>query len=216
VRCNRNSHIVDRRLRHSAFWLLASAFVFSSFSGCSRPDYFPLKPGRTWTLLGRTYATDGSDTTEIAERTYTFAVRDWRNDSSFGRVAVVELTGEPFYGSTWYLQKRRDGVWLLLPAATGGEIEAPTDWIRILAPPLKPERAWVGNRAWDVAFELRAIEDVATPARAFRRCVRIRVRVSGEGEFIDYWLAPNAGLVRWQRRFGPDHFETAELVSAEP
>jgi hypothetical protein len=111
------------------------------------------------------------------------------------------------------VQKRRDGVWLLLPGAAGADFEAPPDWIKILAPPLKPERAWVGNQAWGVAFEVRAIEDVATPAGSFRRCVRIRVRVSGEGDFIDYWLAPGAGLVRWQRRLSPGHFEIAELVS---
>jgi hypothetical protein len=133
-----------------------------------------------------------------------------RNDPGLGRVAVVELSRDPFYGTTWYLRKRHNEVWLHLPGASGPDLDAPSDWVKILSPPLRPERSWLGNRTWGVGFEVRALEDITTPAGSFRRCVRIRV--SGEGDVIDYWLAPNAGLVRWQRRLGPGRIEDAAIV----
>ncbi len=179
---------------------------------CTRPDYFPLRPGRTWTLAGRTLAVTGTDTTIIAERTYTISIIGTRNDRQFGRLTIVKLSGQPFYGTTWYLQPRRDGLWLLL-TGLGDATASSADWLRILAPPLRPGRAWIGNTTNNVSFEVRAREAIKTPAGHFPHTISIRARLPETGEFIHYWLAPGTGPVRWYRHFAAGYTEIAELVS---
>lgn len=179
---------------------------------CTRPDYFPLRPGRTWTLAGHTFTITGTDTTIIAERTYTISIIGTRNDSQFGRLTILKLSGHPFYGTTWYLQSRRDGLWLLL-TDLGDATASSADWLRILAPPLRPGRAWIGNTTNNVSFEVRAREEIKTPAGHFPHTIPIRARLPETGEFIHYWLAADTGPVRWYRHFAAGYAEIVELVS---
>lgn len=179
---------------------------------CHRPDYFPLRPGTILTFAARTVDTSNIDSTVVEEHGYTFAVTGTRNEPGLGRLVEVELRRDSAAASRWLFQRRRDGVWLLLPGVASDFPTAP-GWLRIVEWPLRVDRAWYGNDTRDVEFEVRAIETIETPAGRFEKCFHIRARAPGSGSPVDFWLAPDTGVVRWSRAAGRGRVEISQLVS---
>jgi hypothetical protein len=178
---------------------------------CAPPDYFPLRPGTH--LAFRAVTIGEQDSAVVAEHAYLFDFTAPRTEPGLGKLQAVEFrrdSGEP---STWYFQRRRDGVWLLLPGVANADVPPVPGWLKVLELPLRAERIWYADAERGAAFELVGFEDVAVPAGNFARCARIRVHTGEARALIDFWLAPGAGLVRWRRRLGAGRVEISELVS---
>ena len=179
---------------------------------CRRPDYFPLRPGAGLTFAARTVEVTNGDSLVVEEHGYSFTVTGTRTETGLGRLIEVEFRRDSGAASKWLFQRRRDGVWLVLPGVASDFPTAP-GWLQIVQWPLRVDRMWYGNAERDVGFEVRAIETVEIPAGRFEKCFRIRARTAGSDSPIDFWLAPDTGLVRWTRGAGRDRVEISELVS---
>ena len=111
---------------------------------------------------------------------------------------------------SFFFRKTRDAVFVL-PASHLDGLELTSGWVKLLELPLREGGFWYGDAENSASFEVMARETVETPLGRFRDCFRIRIHAP-EPYLMDVWLAPDAGIVRWLRRFSGTRFEVSELV----
>jgi len=190
--------------------LAATALLLAAVPGlsCRKPDYFPLKEHQQWHFAATEYAVVPPDTAETEVRTYVIAVTGSAIEPGVGRVYEVRLTrgGEPYL--SFFFGKTRDAVYVL-PASHLDGLEPTSGWLRLLELPLRAGALWYGDRERSASFEVMTREEIETPLGTSRDCFRIRIHAP-QPYLMDVWLAPNAGVVRWVRRFSPARFEVAE------
>jgi hypothetical protein len=177
---------------------------------CRRPDYFPLKVNEEWRYAATEYEVVPPETTETETRTYTIAVTASAVEPGLGLVYEVRITHneEPYL--VFSFRKTRNAVFVLPTSHLGG-IEPNSGWLKLLELPLRESAFWYGDAEHSVSFEAMARADTETPAGRFRDCFRVRVHAA-EPYLIDFWLAPDAGIIRWHRRFSSSRFENADRI----
>jgi len=189
-----------------ALLLLAGVAAFA----CRRPDYFPLKDNQVWR-----YAATGCEvlpphTIETESLTYAIAVTGSAVEPGLGRVYEVRIRrgDEPYMA--FFFRKTRDALFVL-PASHLDGLEPTSGWVKLLELPLRVGAFWYGDEERSVSFEVMARETVEASMGRFRDCFRIRIHAP-EPYLIDVWLAPDAGIIRWNRRFSASWFEVAERI----
>jgi hypothetical protein len=176
---------------------------------CRKPDYFPLKDGQVWRYAATGYEVVQTDTIETENLTYAIAVTGSGTEAGLGKVYEATITRDDESYLSFFFRKTKDAV-SVLPAAHLDGLEPTSGWVKLLELPLRKDAFWYGDAEHSVSFEVMAREDISVPAGAFRNCFRIRIHAA-EPYVIDFWLAPNKGIVQWQRRFSRTRFETARL-----
>lgn len=186
--------------------LLATLAVLS----CHRPDYFPLKDNMELRFAATEYEVVGNDTTRTESPTYAMAVTDSAFVPNLGRVYDIQVTRDEEPYMSFFLRKTRDGIFVL-PASQVDEIEMAQGWVRLLEVPLRENALWYGDTERSVSFEVVAREDVMTSAGRVRNCFRIRIHAD-EPYLMDIWLAPDVGIIRWNRRLPASRYELSERL----
>lgn len=196
---------------HERIGRLVVALVLGGLAAiaCRKSDYFPLDDGRTWRYAAAGYEVVGTDTIVTENRTYAIVVTGSGIEAGLGKVYELRITRDDEPYLSFFLRKTRDAV-LVLPAAHLDGRQPTSGWVRLLELPLRNDAFWYGDAEHSVSFEATAREDVFVPAGRFAHCFRIRIHAA-EPYVIDFWLAPNAGIVQWQRRLSRNRFETARL-----
>ncbi len=177
---------------------------------CRQPDYFPLRENQQWRYVASGYETVLLDTTEARGRTYAIAVTGSAAEPGLGRVCEMHITRDEEPYMSFFFRKTRNAVFVLLASHLDG-LEPTSGWVKLLELPLREGGFWYGDAEHSVSFEVMARETVETPMGRFRDCFRIRIHAP-EPYLMDVWLAPDAGIVRWLRRFSGTRFEVSELV----
>ena len=177
---------------------------------CRKPDYFPLRENQQWRYVASGYEIVPPDTAEAGGRTYAIAVTGSATEPGIGKVYEVRVTrdGEPYL--SFYFRKTRNAVFVL-PASHLDGLEPTSGWVKLLELPLREGGFWYGDAENSVSFEVMARETVETPMGRFCDCFRIRIHAP-EPYLMDVWLAPDAGIVRWNRRFSSTRFEVVERI----
>jgi hypothetical protein len=178
-------------------------------AACRRPDYFPLSDGRAWRYAATGYEVTGTDTVETDSLTYAIMVAGSGTEAGLGRVYEVRVTRDDEPYLSFFFRKTRNAV-LVLPSTHLDGLEPTPGWVRLFELPLRKAAFWYGDAEHSTSFEVTAREDIAVPVGVFRNCFRVRVHAP-EPYVIDFWLAPNMGIVQWQRRFSKSRFENARL-----
>ncbi len=183
------------------------------FVSCRRPDYFPLADGQTWRYATTVYEVAETDTVGTEGLTYEIAVTGSGMEAGLGKVYEVRITrdDEPFL--SFFFRKTRDAVFVL-PASHLDGLEPTAGWEKLLELPLRKDAFWYGDAGHSVSFEVLAQEAVSVPAGTFH-CFRVRLHAA-EPWTLDFWLAPDAGVVKWHRRFSKTRFEKTELTTKTP
>ena len=101
----------------------------------------------------------------------------------------------------------------VLPSSHLDGLKPTPGWVKLLELPLRENAFFHGDDENPLSLEAAAREDISVPGGAFRNCFRIRIHAA-EPPIMDFRLAPNKRVVRWQRRLSRNRFETARL-SAE-
>jgi hypothetical protein len=153
------------------------------------------------------------DSSIIEKHTYTFAFAGTRSEPGFGRLHVVEFGRDLGSASTWLFQRRRDGVYLLLPGVAADDVPTVPGWLKIVEFPMRAERMWYADDQHGAAFELLGFERASVPAGSLNRCARIRAHTGESHSLLDFWLAPDQGLIRWERRLSRNRVEVSERMS---
>jgi hypothetical protein len=197
-----------RRTRSSAeaVLLLAAVAVIS----CRKPDYFPLKDSQEWWYAATEYEISPPDTTTTDGRIYAIAVTGSAAEPGLGKVYEVRITRDEEPHLSFYFRKTRSAVFVL-PASHLDGLEPTPDWVKLLELPLREGGFWYGDAERSVSFEVMARETVETPMGRFRGCFRIRIHAP-QPYLIDVWIAPDAGIIRWNRRFSSTRFEVVERI----
>lgn len=186
--------------------LLLGLAVFS----CRKPDHFPLKDNQEWWYAATEYDIVLPDTTTTDGRTYTIAVTGSAVEPGLGKVYEVRITRDEEPYLSFYFRKTRSAVFVL-PASHLDGLEPTSSWVKLLELPLREDGFWYGDAERSVSFEVMARETVETPMGRFRDCFRIRIHAP-QPYLMDVWLAPDAGIVRWLRRFSGTRFEVSEIA----
>jgi hypothetical protein len=176
---------------------------------CRRPDYLPIRDGQAWRFAGVTEV-DAVEESEYESLAYAISVAGSATAAGLGRVNEVLITrnDEPYM--TFFLRKTKAALFAL-PASHLDGWEPTSGWVRLLELPLREGALWYGDEARAVSFEVMAREDIAVPAGRFRDCFRIRIHAAAPYA-MDFWLAPDEGIVRWNRRLSPSRRELAERI----
>ena len=177
---------------------------------CRKPDYFPLQDNQVRRYAG-VLEVMPTETGERESLAYTIAVTGSAVEPGLGRVWEVRITRnqEPFL--SFFVRKTKDAVFIL-PASHLDGLELTSGWVKLLELPLRADAFWYGDAEHSVSFEVMAREDLVTPAGRFRNCFRLQIHAP-EPYVITFWLAPDAGIVRWNRRFTAHRREVTELIS---
>lgn len=177
---------------------------------CRKPDYFPLRENREWRYTARECRTITPDTVETKTATYVIAVTGSAVEPGLGSVYEVRISrGEKPYLS-FYFRKTRNAVFVL-PASHLDGFEPTSGWLKLLELPLRDGGFWYGDPEHSASFEVMARETVETPMGRFHDCFRIRIHAP-EPYLMDVWLAPDAGIVRWQRTFSSFRSENSVRI----
>jgi hypothetical protein len=186
--------------------LLASVAALA----CRKPDYFPLRDQPVWRYAATGSEVRQSQTIGTESLTYAIAVTGSAIQPGLGRVYDVRITRneEPYL--SLFFRKTRDAVFVL-PASHLDGIEPTSGWVRLLELPLREGAFWYGDAQHSVSFEVMARDSVEIPAGRFRNCFRIRVHAPNP-YLMDVWLAPDAGIVRWQRTFSSVRSENSVRI----
>ncbi len=98
-----------------------------------------------------------------------------------------------------------------MPTSHPGRLEPTSGWLKLLELPPRESAFWYGDAEHSVSFEVMARVDMETPAGHFRNCFLVRVHAA-EPYLIDFWLAPNMGIIHWHRHLSAARFEVAERI----
>jgi hypothetical protein len=177
---------------------------------CRKPDYFPLREKQELRYAATDYRSATSDTVETGASAYVIAVTGSTPEPGIGRVFAVRISRNGERYLSFLFRKTRDAVFVL-PASHLDGLEPTSGWVKLLELPLREGGFWYGDAEHSASFEVMAHETVETPAGGFRDCLRIRIHAP-QPYLMDVWLAPDAGIVRWLRRFSASRFEVSELV----
>ena len=176
---------------------------------CRKPDYFPLQDNQVRRYAGalEVMPTEAGEQESLA---YTITVTGSAVEPGLGRVWEVLITRneEPFL--SFFVRRTKDAVFIL-PASHLDGLEPTSGWVKLLELPLRAGAFWYGDAEHSVSFEVMARGDLVTPAGRFRNCFRLQVHAP-EPYVITFWLAPDAGIVRWNRRFAAYRREVTELI----
>jgi hypothetical protein len=175
-----------------------------------KPDYFPLTDNQEWRYAATEYEVVLPDTTAAESRAYAIAVTGSAVQPGLGKVYEVHITRDEEPPLSFYFRKTRNAV-LVLPASHLDGLDSTSGWVKLLELPLREGAFWYSDAEHSVAFDVIARGDIETPAGLFRNCFRIRIHAP-EPHLMDLWLAPDAGIVRWNRRFPVSRFEVAERI----
>jgi hypothetical protein len=189
-----------------AVLLLAAVAVIS----CRKPDYFPLTDNQEWRYAATEFEIVLPDTTATGGRTYAIAVTGSAIEPGLGKVSEVRITRDEDPYLSFYFRKTRNELFVL-PASHLDGFEPTSGWIQLLELPLREGAFWYGDQEHSVSFEVMARETVETPMGRFRDCFRIRIHAP-EPYLMDVWLAPNAGVIRWQRTFSAVRSENSMRI----
>jgi hypothetical protein len=177
---------------------------------CRRPDYFPLKDNQEWRYAATSYEVVGPDTNEAGNLTHTIAVTGSAAEPGPGKAYEVRITRDEEPYLSFSFRKTRDAVFVLPTSHLDG-LEPTSGWLKLLELPLRESAFWYGDAEHSVSFEVMARADMKTSAGRFRNCFRIRIHAPAP-HLIDFWLAPDVGIIRWHRRFSASRFEVAERI----
>jgi hypothetical protein len=197
--------MIRERIGRWAVLLLGLAVL-----SCRKPDYFPLKDNQEWRYAAAEYEIVLPDTTATEARTYLIAVTGSAVEPGLGKVYEVRVArdGGPYL--SLFFRKTREAVFVL-PASHLDGLEPTSGWVKLLELPLREDGFWYGDAERSVSFEVMARETVETPMGRFRDCFRIRLHAP-QPYLMDVWLAPDAGIIRWNRRFSSTRFEVVERI----
>jgi hypothetical protein len=190
-------------------WVAVLAFAGLAAVSCRKPDYFPLKDNQQWRFAAVSEL-NMSEKPEQESQAYTIAVTGSAVEPGLGRVYESRITrnGEPHL--SFFVRKTKNAVFLL-PASHLDGLEPTAGWVKLLELPLREGAFWYGDAEQSVSFEVKAREDVDTPAGGFRNCFRIVVHAPKPYGFT-FWLAPDAGIIRWTRTFSSVRREISERL----
>ncbi len=177
---------------------------------CRRPDYFPLKNNQEWRYAATAYEVVEPDTNEAESPAYAIAVTGSAVEPGLGRAHKVRITRDEGPHLSFFFRKTGNAVFVLPTSQLDG-LGPTLGWWKLLGPPLHEGAFWHGDQEHSLPFEAIALETVETPADSFRNCFRVRVHAA-EPHLIDFWLAPDVGIIRWRRCFSASRFEVAERI----
>ena len=177
---------------------------------CRKPDYFPLKDNQIWRYAATGCEVLQPDTIETESLTYAIAVTGSAVEPRLGRVYEVRITRDDEPYMSFFFRKTRDALFVL-PASHLDGLEPTSGWVKLLELPLRKGAFWYGDAEHSVSFEVMARDSVGIPAGRFRNCYRIRVHAPNP-YLMDMWLAPDAGIVRWQRTFSAVRSENSVRI----
>jgi hypothetical protein len=198
-------------MRHERSYLaLVLLLVGVAALACRKPDYLPLNDNQVWRYAATGNEVRQSQTIETESLTYAIAVTGTALQPGLGRVCEVRITRneEPYL--SFFFRKTRDAVFVL-PASHLDGLEPTSGWVKLLELPLREGAFWYGDAEHLVSFEVMARDSVEIPAGRFRNCFRIRIHAPNP-YLMDVWLAPDAGVVRWQRTFSSIRSENSERI----
>jgi hypothetical protein len=175
---------------------------------CRKPDYFPLTDKQEWRYAATEYEVVLPDTNTAESNIYVITVTNAAAEPVVGRVSELRITRDEEPYLSFFFRKTRNAV-LVLPAPHLDGLEPTSGWVKLLELPLREGAFWYGDEEHLVSFEVMARETVELPMGRFRDCFRIRIHAP-EPYLMDVWLAPDAGVIRWSRRFSSSRFEIAE------
>jgi hypothetical protein len=188
---------------------VAIAVILLAFA-CRRPDYFPLKDKQEWRYAATMYEVVGPDTIEAGNLSYAIAVTGSAVEPGLGRTSEVRITRNEEPHLSFFFRKTRDAVFVL-PASHLDGLEPTSGWLKLLELPLCEGAFWYGDAEHSVSCEVMVRADMETPAGRFRNCSRVTVHAAMP-YLIDFWLAPDVGIISWRRRFSASRFEIAERL----
>ena len=176
---------------------------------CRRPDYFPLKDNQAWRFAAVSVVTVAEEG-ERESLAYVIRTTGSAVQSVLGKVYEIRITrnDEPYL--SFFIRKTKDAVFVL-PASHLDGLEPSSGWVKFLQLPLREGAFWYGDAEHSVSFDVLAREDVEVPAGRFRNCRRIQVHAPAPYRFT-FWLAPDAGIIRWTRTFSIARSETSERI----
>jgi len=177
---------------------------------CRKPDYFPLKDNQEWRYAATEYEVVPADTIVTGSTIYAIAVTASAVVPGLGNVREVRIARDDEPYLSFFFRKTRNAV-LVLPASHLDGLEPTSGWMKLLDLPLRESAFWYGDEERSVSFEVMARATVATPIGRFRDCFRIRIHAP-EPYLMDVWLAPDAGVVSWNRHFSETRFEVSERI----
>jgi hypothetical protein len=188
----------NQRMRHERNrGALVLLLVAVAALDCHKPDYFPLKDNQVWRYAATGCEVRKAHTIEAESLTYAIAVTGSAVEPGLGRVYEVRITRDDEPCMSLFFRKTRDALFVL-PASHLDGFEPTSGWVKLLELPLREGTFWYGDAEHSVSFEVTARDSVEVPAGRFRDCFRIRVHAPNP-YVTDLWLAPDAGIIRWQR-----------------
>jgi hypothetical protein len=177
--------------------------------GCRKPDYFPLKDGQEWRFAGISEL-NLSDEPDHESLTYAIKVTGSAVQPGLGRVYEVRVTRNEEPYMMLFVRKTKDAVFVM-PASHLDGFEPTPGWVKFLELPLRENALWYGDAERSVSFDAKVREDIEIPAGQFRNCFQVRVLAPAPYR-VTFWLAPDAGIVRWTRTFSVVRFELSERI----
>lgn len=189
---------------------LALMLLGTGAVSCRKPDYFPLRDNQVWRFAATEHEVLQPEAVDTQNPAYTIAVTGSAVEPGLGRVYEVRITRDEEPYMSFFFRKTRTAVFVL-PASHIDGLEPTSGWIRFLELPLREGAFWYGDPERSVSFDVLAREDIVVPAGRFRNCYRIRVHAPAPHRFT-FWLAPDAGIIRWARAFSIARSETSERI----
>jgi len=196
-----------REINRGALMLLLAGVAALA---CRRPDYFPLTDNQEWRYAATEFEVALPDTNAAESRAYAIAVTGSAVQPGLGKVYEVRITRDEEPYLSFYFRKTRNAVFVL-PASHLDGIEPTSGWVKLLELPLREGAFWYGDQERSVSFEVMARDSVEIPAGRVRNCFRIRVHAPNP-YLMDVWLAPDAGIIRWQRTFSAVRSENSVRI----
>lgn len=204
--CGVDNERMNPKRNRRALMLLAAVAVIP----CRKPDYFPLRENQQWRYAATEYEVVPPDTIETETRMYTITVTGSAARPGLGKVYEVRIKHDEGPYLLLFFREARDAVFVL-PASHLDGLEPTSGWLKLLELPLRENAFWYGDAEHSVSFEVITRTAMETPAGSYRDCFRVRVHAA-DPYLIDFWIALDAGIIGWRRRFSASRFEIAERI----